>query len=174
MKSKRKVGNLLGLAVLGYLVREPMHPYELSRLMLAHGDDRSIKFTHGSVYMVVQQLEKAGLVAAQETTRDGQRPERTVYAITPDGRTELRDWLRDLVGVPRHEFPAFGSALSSSTQGSRSSREARPRPRSPSWRSASPRSPTSATPTSPPTAPAGTSARPPRRSWSGTRSSRPR
>ena len=40
----------------------------------------------------------------------------------------------------------------------------RPRRRSPSSRSGSPRSPTSATPTSRPTAPAGTSARPPRRS----------
>lgn len=110
--SKRNISNLLALAVLAYLSRAPMHPYELSKTLRAHGDDRSIKFTHGSVYMVVQQLAKAGLVAEQETTRDGQRPERTVYGITPGGRTELRDWLRDLVGVPRHEFPAFGSALS--------------------------------------------------------------
>jgi DNA-binding PadR family transcriptional regulator len=104
--------NLLALAVLAYLIRSPMHPYELSKTLRAHGDDRSIKFTHGSLYMVVQQLEKAGLVAPQETTRDGQRPERTVYGITPEGRAELRAWLEDLVGTPRHEFPAFGSALS--------------------------------------------------------------
>ena len=43
-----------------------------------------------------------------------------------------------------------------------------------SWASGSPRSPTSATPTSRRSRPAGTSARPPRRSWSSTRSSRPR
>ncbi|GAA3195907.1 PadR family transcriptional regulator [Dactylosporangium siamense] len=104
--------NLLALAVLAYLSQAPMHPYELSKTLRAHGDDRSIKFTHGSLYMVVQQLEKAGLVAPQETTRDGQRPERTVYGITPEGRAELRAWLEDLVGTPRHEFPAFGSALS--------------------------------------------------------------
>jgi DNA-binding PadR family transcriptional regulator len=110
--TKRKVANLLALAVLAYLSRAPMHPYELSKTLRAHGDDRSIKFTHGSVYMVFEQLAKAGLVEEQETTRDGQRPERTVYGITSDGRAELQDWLRDLVGVPRHEFPAFGSALS--------------------------------------------------------------
>lgn len=110
--SRRKVANLLALAVLAYLSQRPMHPYELSKTLRAHGDDRSIKFTHGSVYMVVEQLVKAGLIAEQETSREGQRPERTVYGITPDGRAELQDWLRDLVGTPRHEYPAFGSALS--------------------------------------------------------------
>ncbi|MEV8439692.1 PadR family transcriptional regulator [Actinosynnema sp. NPDC051121] len=112
MTSRRKVGNLLGLAVLGYLVREPMHPYELGRLMRAHGDDRSIKFTHGSLYMVFGQLEKAGFIVEHETSREGQRPERTVYALTDAGRAELKDWMRELVAEPRHEYPRFVAALS--------------------------------------------------------------
>jgi DNA-binding PadR family transcriptional regulator len=109
---KRQVGNLLGLAVLAYLSRAPMHPYELSKTLRTHGDDRSIKFTHGSLYMVVQQLAKAGLIAEQGVDRDGARPERTVYAVTDAGRAELHDWLRELVGEPQHEYPAFVSALS--------------------------------------------------------------
>ncbi len=112
MATKRKVGNLLALAVLSYLTQRPMHPYELSRTQRDNGDARSIKFTHGSLYMVVQQLEKAGFIAAQETNREGQRPERTVYALTGAGRQELRDWLRDLLGEPEHEYPAFVAALS--------------------------------------------------------------
>ena len=112
MPAKRKVGNLLALAVLSYLSQQPMHPYELGRNLREHGDDRSIKFNHGSLYMVVGQLARAGLVAEQETSRGGQRPERTVYAITDAGRAELRNWLTELVGQPRHEFPAFVAALS--------------------------------------------------------------
>jgi DNA-binding PadR family transcriptional regulator len=112
MATKRKVGNLLALAVLAYLVQRPMHPYELSRTLRDHGDDRSIKFNHGTLYMVVQQLEKAGFVAAQETNREGERPERTIYALTDAGRQELRDWLRDLLGEPEHEYPSFVAALS--------------------------------------------------------------
>jgi DNA-binding PadR family transcriptional regulator len=112
MATKRKVGNLLALAVLSYLVQRPMHPYELSRTLRDNGDARSIKFNHGTLYMVVQQLEKAGFIAAQETNREGQRPERTVYALTDAGRHELRDWLRDLIGEPEHEYPAFVAALS--------------------------------------------------------------
>ncbi len=109
---RRKVSNLLGLAVLSYLSQRPMHPYELGRTLREHGDERSIKFNHGSLYMVFQQLERAGFVAAQETTREGQRPERTVYALTDAGRRELRDWLRELVEEPRHEYPRFVAALS--------------------------------------------------------------
>src|ERR671914_2021323 len=109
---KRKVANLLALAVLAYLTRGPMHPYELGRTLREHGDARSIKFNQGSLYMVVQQLERAGFVAAQETTRAGQRPERTVYALTDAGRHEFRDWLRELVEQPRHEYPHFVAALS--------------------------------------------------------------
>src|ERR1700754_2717724 len=90
----------------------PKHPYELSRTLREHQDDRSFRFTHGSLYMVIQQLAKAGFVAEVETTREGQRPERTVYAITDSGRSEMHDWLRELVSEPEHEYPQFVAALS--------------------------------------------------------------
>jgi DNA-binding PadR family transcriptional regulator len=112
MAKRRKVGNLLALAVMSYLTREPMHPYELSRTLRDNGDARSIKFNHGSLYMVVQQLAKAGFIVDLETTRAGQRPERTVYALTDAGRQELRDWMRELVEEPQHEYPHFVAALS--------------------------------------------------------------
>lgn len=111
MTEKRKVSNLLGLAVLSYLSREPMHPYALGRALREHGDARSIKYNPGSLYMVVGQLARAGFVAEHATGREGQRPEHTVYALTEAGRRELRDWLRELVGQPRHEYPALVAAL---------------------------------------------------------------
>jgi DNA-binding PadR family transcriptional regulator len=112
MANKRKVGNLLALAVLSYLTQRPMHPYELSRTLRENGDARSIRFNHGSLYMVVGQLTRAGFIAPQETIRDGQRPERTVYALTDAGRDELRDWMRELVEEPTREYPQFVAALS--------------------------------------------------------------
>ena len=112
MAAKRPVSNLLALAVLSYLSQRPMHPYELARTLRENGDERSIKFSHGSLYMVVQQLARAGLIAEQETSRAGQRPERTVYALTEAGRTEFRDWLRELIGQPAREYPQFIAALS--------------------------------------------------------------
>lgn len=112
MATKRKVGNLLALAVLSYLTQRPMHPYELSRTLRDNDDARSVNYNHGSLYMVVQQLTKAGFITPLETNREGQRPERTVYALTDAGRQELRDWLRELIAEPKHEYPHFVTALS--------------------------------------------------------------
>jgi DNA-binding PadR family transcriptional regulator len=112
MARKRKVGNLLALAVMSYLSQQPMHPYELGRTLREHGDARSIKFNHGSLYMVVGQLAKAGYITELETSRAGQRPERTIYALTDTGRAEFRDWLAELVAEPQHEYPHFVAALS--------------------------------------------------------------
>ncbi len=110
--TKRKVGNLLALAVLSYLTERPMHPYELSRTLRERGDARSIRLNHGSLYMVVRQLAKAGFVTELETSREGLRPERTVYTVTDAGRHELHDWLRELVEQPQWEYPQFVAALS--------------------------------------------------------------
>jgi DNA-binding PadR family transcriptional regulator len=109
---RRKVSNPLALAVLAHLVMGPMHPYELGKQLKDTGKDRNIKFNRGSLYMVVEQLRKAGFVAEQETVKDTQRPERTIYALTDTGRDELHDWMHELVRDPAHEYPQFGVALS--------------------------------------------------------------
>ena len=103
MANKRKVGNLLALAVLSYLTQGPMHPYELGRTLRDHGDERSIKFNHGSLYIVVQQLERAGFVAEQETSREGRRPhpEPVRHLPAPARRTEAC-----AAGLPRAGSPA--------------------------------------------------------------------
>jgi DNA-binding PadR family transcriptional regulator len=109
---RRKVSNPLALAVLAELLMGPMHPYEMGRRLKEHGTDRSLKYNRGSLYMVVEQLGRAGFVVEQETVRDTQRPERTVYALTDAGRGEFYDWMRELVAEPRQEYPQFGVALS--------------------------------------------------------------
>lgn len=112
MEKRRKVTNPLALAVLAELLVESMHPYEMGRRLKENGKDRSFKYNRGSLYMVVEQLRKAGFIIEQETVRDTQRPERTVYALTDEGRHEFYDWMRELVAQPRHEYPQFGVALS--------------------------------------------------------------
>ncbi len=112
MPSGGRRGSLLALAVLGVLVQRPMHPYEMASVLREYGKDASIKIKWGSLYTVVAGLEKRGLISATGTTRQGGRPERTVYEMTDEGRTELMDWLRELLSLPQQEYPRFEAALS--------------------------------------------------------------
>jgi DNA-binding PadR family transcriptional regulator len=108
---RRAVGNPLALAVLAILADRPTHPYEVGRLLRERRKESSIKLNYGSLYMVVEQLARAGFITARETEREGNLPERTVYALTDAGRRELRDWMRDLLGTWRKEYRQFESAL---------------------------------------------------------------
>ena len=113
MAKRRKVSNLLALALLALLVTgEPMHPYEMATLLRRTGKERDMKIKWGSFYTVVQNLEKYGFIEATSSAREGRRPERTNYVITDAGRAELKDWLRELVADPEPEFPRFQAALS--------------------------------------------------------------
>ncbi|MEU4158216.1 PadR family transcriptional regulator [Actinoplanes sp. NPDC026670] len=112
MAKRRKVGNLLGLHILATLTVQSMHPYEIAAQLRAFGKDQDIKIQWGSLYTVVRNLEKHGFIEAAETVREGRRPERTVYRLTGDGRQEMTDWLRELIGQPEPEYPRLRSALS--------------------------------------------------------------
>lgn len=111
-KKRRPVSNPLGLAILAQLLEKPAHPYEMAVSMRQRGKHESIKLNYGSLYTVIEALERAGLIAAGEKMRQGVRPERTVYKITAAGEAELFDWMRDLVGTPVKEYPQFEAALS--------------------------------------------------------------
>ena len=93
------------------LIEQPMHPYEMKSKMKERGHDQVIKLTGGSIYDTVERLERGGFIQAQETSREGRRPERTVYAITETGRDEITDWLKELLSEPVNEYPQFGAAL---------------------------------------------------------------
>ncbi|MEV6827684.1 PadR family transcriptional regulator [Amycolatopsis sp. NPDC051102] len=109
---RRKVGNMLGLAVLSAVMDRPRHPYEMAAVLKERGKEADVPIKWGSLYTVVANLEKHGFLEAVESVKDGGRPERTVYRITPAGRAEYEDWVRELVGTVEPEPPRFRSGLS--------------------------------------------------------------
>jgi DNA-binding PadR family transcriptional regulator len=109
--ARRRFTNLLALAVLSCLNERPMHPYEISQTLRHRGKDQSIRLNYGALYSVVDSLAKAGLIEPLETTREGRRPERTVYAITDAGRDEHDQWLSELIATPVREYHSLETAL---------------------------------------------------------------
>ena len=112
MAKRRKVGNLLALSLLSLLAQQPMYPYEMAQTLRARGKDKNFKINWGSLYTVVNNLEKYGFIEEAGTVREGRQPERTTYQITAQGLAELRDWLAELLSVPEDENSAFVTALS--------------------------------------------------------------
>ena len=100
-----------GIAILALLWRQPMHPYEMRHRIRVQEIDRVMKVTHGTLYSTVDRLAAAGLIQPVETSREGRRPERTVYEITGLGRDQLVDALRDGLMRSAPDYPGLAMAV---------------------------------------------------------------
>jgi|SRR5437868_5187208 len=81
------------LLILGVLHRGDFHPYEIKRRLNAAMVECYIDVDVGTLYYAVRQLEKNGLIAPVAQERVARGGMRTIYSITPRGRTEFREGL---------------------------------------------------------------------------------
>jgi DNA-binding PadR family transcriptional regulator len=80
--------------LLALLAAEASHGYQLrARLELALGP-LAEALNSGQVYVTLNRLEKAGLVASQRVGQ-ADRPDRKVYELTEAGGKRVREWLED-------------------------------------------------------------------------------
>jgi DNA-binding PadR family transcriptional regulator len=101
----------LALAALDLLQERDLHPYEMHQLMRERWTDRVVKLKAGSLYHAIERLAASGLVEVVQTSREGKRPERTVYRITEAGRSALTDRLRTMLAERVEEYPEFPLAV---------------------------------------------------------------
>ncbi|MBS1905085.1 MAG: PadR family transcriptional regulator [Actinobacteria bacterium] len=93
----------LGAMVLALLREGDMHTYEMARLLRARRDDRIVPISNGTLYHTVARLHGQGLLEEVGVDRDGNRPERTTYAVTPAGAEAVREWVRRELGGSRRQ-----------------------------------------------------------------------
>jgi DNA-binding PadR family transcriptional regulator len=99
------------MAVLGLLRERPRHPYEMQALLRERHVGAVVKLRGGSLYDAIARLVRGGHVEPVGTDRQGARPERTVYALTAQGRALLDTLVREYVGSVAEEFPVFAAGL---------------------------------------------------------------
>jgi DNA-binding PadR family transcriptional regulator len=93
-------------AVLALLAKEPSHGYELrARLQQALGP-LGDALNAGQIYVTLTRLEKAGLVTVELAAGVADRPDRKVYALTPEGQQRVADWLSE-VSWPKPDLTEF-------------------------------------------------------------------
>ena len=103
----------IALAILTMLYEEPMHPYRMQQLIKERGKDEVINVTQrASLYQTINRLVREELIQPQSVSRDENRPERTVYELTDQGRKTMVDWMHKILSTPSPEFPEFPAALS--------------------------------------------------------------
>lgn len=113
MRTTSERGSLWELAVLCLLREEPMHPYEMQRLLRDRHKDDILDLRRGSLYHAIDRLLRARLIEVVGVSREGRRPERTTYRLTPAGRKELLRWLRQRIANPPGREPSeFMGSLS--------------------------------------------------------------
>jgi DNA-binding PadR family transcriptional regulator len=103
--------NDLALTALHLLHERAMHPYEMGQVIRRRHIDEILGLKRGSLYHAIDRLVRDGLVEAAETSREGRRPERTVYRLTEAGREAFEDHLRDLLAEARYEPTSFTAAV---------------------------------------------------------------
>ena len=81
------------LYILGVLHRGDFHPYEIKRRLTQAMIECFTDVDVGTLYYAVRQLADAGLLTAIAHQRVARGGMRTVYRITPRGRTRFRELL---------------------------------------------------------------------------------
>lgn len=112
MPARSAAANPLALAAMGLLLEKPMHPYEMMSTLRERGLDSAFKLSTGTLYDTVRALLRNDWIREAGTGGDGNRPQRTVYALTDTGRAAFTERLDTLIRVPADdEYPKFVSAV---------------------------------------------------------------
>ena len=93
MEMRTQPKDMVALTTLGLLSEQPCHPYEIQRLLKERHKAYAVGKTR-TLYRAIEELEAAGYIEPLETSREGRRPERTVYRITPEGQRGARELAR--------------------------------------------------------------------------------
>ncbi len=83
-------------AVLALLRTKPMYGYEMARYFEGEDLREVCPIEQGSLYTYLRNLEGRALVTWQEE-REGPRPPRKRFALTPEGEALVEAWLREPV-----------------------------------------------------------------------------
>jgi DNA-binding PadR family transcriptional regulator len=87
--------------VLAILSQQPMHGFAVAQLTAADGElGRVWHIPKAVIYRAIGRLLDAGLVVPQ-STEQGLGPQRTIYAVTPEGSAAARQWLHTPVAHVR-------------------------------------------------------------------------
>lgn len=100
------------LVILGLLLEGDKHPYEVQHIMKERQMDCYIKYAKGSLYYAFEQLEKQGAIRITTIVRDTNRPDKTIFHITEEGKQLFHTLLLKQFEAKNQIYKPIYSALS--------------------------------------------------------------
>ena len=96
---------LTRLMVLGCLMQWPMSGYQIQLILQVSQTEQWAGILPGSVYHALKKLEKEGMVVLKGTEKTGNRL-KSIYEITPTGKEEFSNLLKEAWQNPCLHFPS--------------------------------------------------------------------
>ncbi|MCP4436777.1 MAG: PadR family transcriptional regulator [Actinomycetia bacterium] len=84
----------IDIILMGMLTEEPHNAYEINKIIEARRTRTWLRISTAAVYRNLRRLHEEGHLEAT-TTRDGLKPHKTVFSITPEGRDHFVELLRE-------------------------------------------------------------------------------
>lgn len=113
MKNNMIKKSPVALAILCFLIEEPMHPYRMQQLIKKRGKEEVINVRHRtSIYQTIDRLHRDNAIAIQGKKKNEGKPDLVVYEITDLGRSAAYAWIREMISTPAQEFLEFPAAVS--------------------------------------------------------------
>lgn len=100
----------IDLIILGSLYQSPKSAYDLQKQIEDRHLARWVKIGSYTVYKKVLQYEKKGFVFS-ETKKNGNMPEKTVYTLTPNGKTKFRELMSEFSAGETRIFLDFNAVI---------------------------------------------------------------
>jgi DNA-binding PadR family transcriptional regulator len=82
----------IALLVLSCIAEKPLNPYQIKKLFVQLKTDRWFPMATSSIYATIKALVKQVYIEGTKA-RSGNMPEKTIYAITPQGQKALQESL---------------------------------------------------------------------------------
>ncbi|MCT2588404.1 GyrI-like domain-containing protein [Streptomyces sp. N2-109] len=93
------------LTLLGLLVEQPRHGYELEAVIAERGMREWTEIGFSSIYYLMTKLRERGLIAQTDASQSGSGKGRKVYAATAEGRRACATAAQEAIAQPHPLFP---------------------------------------------------------------------
>lgn len=100
----------IALLILSFIAEKPLNPYEIKKVLERLSIDKWFPMGSSSIYATIKALVKKDYISGKKI-KEGNMPEKTIYAITPQGQEALQHTLTAYLSEQEQVTSEFDLAI---------------------------------------------------------------